>query len=324
MAEHYVAFWNVENLFDLEDSPDRPGYLQEQLASELVGWNEAVLSRKIEQLASLVFQMNGGRGPDLLGICEIENENVVRRLIAALEPLGRNYDVAHADTKDGRGIDCALVFDAGLYQKAETFSHFVLKRTATRDIFQVNLTTQAGRDLIAVVNHWPSRSGGEAQSAPYRMMVGETLAYFHKRMLEEKGRDVAVVVMGDFNDEPFDRSVTEYALSIRNAQRLLNATSVDYFLNLMWEVTGQGDATFYFGSQPNMLDQFWVARGIASDDKAFQLRPGSVRVERFAELVRPGDYPGARKFGRPAEAGFDRDGYSDHFPISLILDEADR
>ena len=322
MESHYVAFWNLENLFDRESSPDRPDYLQSQLAKELDGWTAVILNKKIKQLAKIIKQMQGGAGPDILGVCEIENENVVTKLINALSSLGRNYVIAHADTQDKRGIDCAVLYDQDKYAGGEIFNHFVRKRTATRDIFQVNLKTKLDRDLVIVCNHWPSRSGGQYQSEPYRMMVGETLAYFHKRILEELGNDTAIVAMGDFNDEPFDRSIREYAQASRDRQKIMNAKTVDYFYNLMWEATGDRRATYYFNSQPNMLDQFWVSKGILKNNTPFQISDNSVAVFAPSELVASGDYPRAKKFGRPSSPKtFDDDGFSDHFPIEMILEE---
>lgn len=109
MKTHYVAFWNVENLFDTVDSPVRPEWLQKKLAKELAGWDGAVLDRKIEQLSSIICRMNGGVGPDLLGVCEVENKPVLEKLVAGLASLGRNYEIAHHDTSDKRGIDVAFI-----------------------------------------------------------------------------------------------------------------------------------------------------------------------------------------------------------------------
>lgn len=323
MPDHFISFWNLENLFDVESSPTRPDWLQSRLAGELAGWTAQVLDKKLSQLAHIIKQMNGGAGPDILGVCEVENEVVLQKLVEKLDLPGRTYEVAHADTSDKRGIDVAFIVDSSLYQVGLQFQHFVQKRTATRDIFQVNTITSAGRHLVLVGNHWPSRSGGQYSSEPYRMMVGETLAYFHKRILEELGEDTAIVAMGDFNDEPFDRSVREYALAMRERQKIMNARSVDYFYNLMWEPTGERLASFYFGNQPNMLDQFWVSRGIVKTTGPFAVRPEDIDVFRPAELVAGGDYPNPRKFGRPSRSSsFDPDGFSDHFPIVMKLCEA--
>lgn len=324
MTDHAISFWNVENLFDVEDSPVRTEKLTRVLKGELEGWTEEVLEQKIAQLASIIQRMHDGHGPDILGVCEVENVRVLDRLVAALSPLGRDYAVAHAESNDRRGIDVAFIFDAGLYEKGPQFQHFVMRRTGTRDVFQVNFMTRAGRDLIVIGNHWPSRGGGQYESEPFRMAAGETLAYFHQRILEIRGRDVAIVAMGDFNDEPFDRSIREYALAIRNRTRIMNAHSVPYFLNLMWEEMGSRDASYYFGSIPNMLDQFFVSRGIVSKASPFAVLEGSVRVDAFEEMVASGDYPRPVRFGRPSrQSSFNRQGFSDHFPISMVLREAD-
>lgn len=92
----------------------------------------------------------------------------------------RRYQVVHADTGDRRGIDIAFLYDPGLFTAREDqrFQHVVMRRTATREIFQVNLRTAAGRSWAVFGNHWPSRSGGQHESAPYRAIAGETLAYF--------------------------------------------------------------------------------------------------------------------------------------------------
>ena len=79
-----------------------------------------------------------------------------------------------------------------------------MRRTATREIFQVNLQTHRGRTWAVFGNHWPSRSGGQMESAGYRAIAGETLAFFHERVLQVHGPATPVLAMGDFNDEPFD------------------------------------------------------------------------------------------------------------------------
>ncbi len=126
--------------------------------------------------------MNGSQGPDILGVCEVENAFVLQQLTARLNPQlnNRTYTVVHVDaTKDQRGIDTAFIYDDLKYSVDPNaiFSHWVMRRTGTRDITQVTFTTQAGNDLVALCNHWPSRSGGAYESRGYRMTAGETLSY---------------------------------------------------------------------------------------------------------------------------------------------------
>src|SRR4030042_2249658 len=98
MSEYFIAWWNLENLFDVWNSAARPPYLNDTLKSELQGWNEQVLAKKTSQLSQVIRQMNDGKGPDLLGVCEVENKPVVEGLVKALAPLKRKYKVAHHDT----------------------------------------------------------------------------------------------------------------------------------------------------------------------------------------------------------------------------------
>ena len=144
--EYFIAWWNLENLFDVANSTDRPEWLQKKLKSELVGWNNTVLNNKLKQLALIISQMNNNNGPDLLGVCEVENKTVLDKLVDALTFTGRNYAVVHSDTGDARGIDVAFIYDNDLFKKPankDIFSHVVVKRNATRDIVQVNFQTKS-------------------------------------------------------------------------------------------------------------------------------------------------------------------------------------
>jgi endonuclease/exonuclease/phosphatase family metal-dependent hydrolase len=321
MPSYYVAFWNVENLFDVDGSPRRPEWLQRALARELAGWNAEVLSKKIGQLARIIRQMNGGRGPDVLGVCEIENEHVLRQLIEVLALTTRDYDVAHADTSDERGIDVAFLFDRAIFEKREQFSQVILKRNATRDLFQVTLGIKAsGRELIVIGNHWPARSAGIYESEPYRILAAETLSYWHERIMDIKGADMPVLAMGDFNDEPFNRSLVDYALSTLQAAKVLNTRSPRFF-NLMWPLHGERLGTHYFENFANLLDQFLASRPLLEPGAPLRVDPESVRIEAFPEMVGRGDYPVPRRFGRPS-SGFDPTGFSDHYPIALTLHES--
>ena len=321
MSHYTIAFWNVENLFDVENSPHRPAWLQRHLAQELKGWNETVLTRKISQLAHLIQQLNNGLGPDVLGVCEIENRPVLERLVKALPVAGRDYQIVHADTADERGIDVAFIYDNQIFEKKEQFSQVILKRTATRDLFQVTLQLRhSGRELILIGNHWPSRLGGQFESEPYRMLAGETLAYWHERIIDIKGKDTAILAMGDFNDEPFSRSLVDYALSTYQRQKVMNAQTPRFY-NLMWPLLGARLGTHYYDNIAGILDQFLVSRGLLKAGAALSVDQPSVKIEQFPEMAATGSYPAPIRFGRPSE-GLNENGFSDHYPISVVLRES--
>lgn len=312
----FIAFWNLENLFDVETSTDRPDWLKSALHSELAGWTAQVLDTKLEQLTLGILAMNQGTGPDVLGVCEVENRAVLDKLVRKLNRAGRRYKVAHENSRDGRGIDVAVIYDGTLFSVTGRWSHWVMRRTGTRDLLQVNLKTRdaAADTLVLIVNHWPSRSGGEHASEPYRMLAGETLAYWHSRVWQELGRDAKIIAMGDFNDEPFNRSLTDYALADRERSKVLNARSAPRFLNLMLPLLA-AEGTYVFDGRKNMLDQFLVSRGLLTATGRFRLREGAVSI------LRPPGVTGAPvRFNRPSDkSGINPSGFSDHFAIGLTL-----
>lgn len=319
MSEYYVAWWNLENLFDVENSTQRPDWLKKRLKNELAGWDQTILDKKISQLSKIILKMNNNKGPDILGVCEVENEPVVKKLEASLSSLNRNYKIAHHDTSDERGIDVAFVYDNDKFLFERQFFHVILKRNATRDLFQVNFRTASGKDLILVGNHWPSRSGGELTTEPYRIIAAETLSYWHERILEEKGKDVAILVMGDFNDEPHSRSITQYALSTNSIMKVKNARSPTLY-NLMWPLMGKGLGTHYYDNLPNTLDQFMISKGFLKDNASIKVKPDSANIIRYQEMMSNDDYKVPVRFGRPSK-NLNLEGFSDHFPISLTLEE---
>ncbi|MEJ2600131.1 MAG: hypothetical protein P8Z00_17490, partial [Anaerolineales bacterium] len=244
MPNHFVAFWNLENLFAPEGFADREPWIAQRLASDLKGWTQELFDTKIDQLASIIRQMNGAQGPDILGVCEVENAFVLQQLTARLNGQlnSRNYAVVHVDsTRDHRGIDTAFIYDGLKYviDPNAIFSHFVMRRTGTRDITQVTFTTQGGNDLVALCNHWPSRSGGAYESRGYRMTAGETLSYWHQRIWEERESSIPIIAMGDFNDDPFDESLQYYARATRERGDVERAKTAVRFYNLAWRFLEQ-------------------------------------------------------------------------------------
>jgi predicted extracellular nuclease len=313
----FLAFWNVENLFDLETA-ERSEKLRKILGNNLKGWNEEVLGSKLQQLAMVIRSLNNGAGPDFLGVCEVENQRVLVKLVEQIAADGgRNYAIAHADTSDNRGIDVAFLYDPQIASvpPGAIFQHWIVKRFATREIFQVNFRVD-GKLLTLIGNHWPSRTAGQYESEPYRLTAAETLSYWLERIQEEHGKETPIVVMGDFNDEPFNRSLCEYALSVNDRQRVINGSN-PYLLNLMWPLLGAGKGSHMFEGQWNLLDQILVSRGIVNGKSGWHVA-GEAQIEAVSLMKYPRK-PGPRRFGlSPAER--DLEGFSDHYPVSVVLE----
>ncbi|MEH6628877.1 MAG: endonuclease/exonuclease/phosphatase family protein [Motiliproteus sp.] len=328
-TEYCFAWWNLENLFDVENVSYRPDWINTKIRSELKGWGPEQLNLKLKQLAQVIVAMNDGRGPDLLGVCEVESSQVLKRLISTLHLPNRQYEVVHADNNDKRGIDVAFIYDRTFFSveteidpdtgqsNDNVFHHVIQKRSATRDIVQVNFKTQQGRDFIVIGNHWPSRSGGELQSEPYRMMAGETLAYFMDRIKTLRG-EIPVFVMGDFNDEPFNRSMTKYALSMNNLKKVKSTRAKNpYLFNLMWPLMDGSLGSHSFNGIWGMLDQMLVNRAGLASQQLFTA-PGNAEI-----MVFPGMVKGNKviRHARPARSSYNPKGYSDHLPLLLTVTE---
>ena len=321
MTDINIAWWNIENLFDHENA-DREDELKSKLRSELRGWTAEVRDKKISQLASIIELMFDGDGPALLGVCEIENEVVLERLSNAIDIPGRNYSVVSHASDDIRGIDTSFIVDINELTVVSTDHHVVVKRNATRDLFWVRLSINAtGAEFVTIANHWPARSAGQYISEPFRMLAGETQAYIISRLLDIKQggvKKLPILSMGDFNDEPFNRSMQEYTLGTRDPGRVRYSRS-GHMLNLMWPLMqGQNPGTYIFGSDWNMLDQFLVSYGMLRKASPVRVNCDSVEVFKPDILKASGGEP--RRFSRPStRKGADLDGYSDHFPIIVKL-----
>lgn len=352
-----VAFWNLQNLFDTTAS---------EIATDLEftpeqGWTEEVVEAKIQNLADILRLLHGGAGPQLLGLCEVENVRLAERLIAA---AGRtDLRVAHLDSPDLRGIDCCLLYSTDVFKappKAAIRNHVLHLRYPTRDIFEVELELRdSGAKLLVLVNHWPSRSLGRLETEPLRIAVAERCgrvvdeylkftkdeflalpanAATRAALLAKWNRNV--LLMGDFNDEPYDRSVLDALLATRDIDRIEEDLAIParahkpaasgylarhaYLFNCMWPFVGRPDTGSFFhggsmtGGAPtntmNMLDQFMVSRGLLFGQQGLRLDPISVNVFREAPIA-----TGVKRRPKAFEIRT-RKGYSDHLPIECQIE----
>ena len=338
-----VAFWNLENLFAPEGYPAREPWIAKSMQKDLKGWSETLFKRKIAQLASIIVRMKDGAGPDVLGVCEVENRYALQALADHLNQLlpARNYQLVHVDSaRDQRGVDTAFLFDANQFtaKMDELFSHWVMRQTGTRDITQITFVAPSGKQLVMLANHWPSRSSSTGDGAEYssgfRATAGETLAYWHGRIREIKGDNTAVIALGDFNDEPFDRSVTIHAQGLRDKGDVTRTRSAKFY-NLSWEyltVMTQDrkgnqrllNGTLYFGSDASLFDQILISTGLLTGKSGWRMVDGSARIEAYPPMVSHRVGEGPIRFGLPAgdvAGNVNLDGYSDHFPVSVRIEE---
>jgi predicted extracellular nuclease len=308
--ELYVASWNVENLFDLKDDPNVK-YDEDYSPQSPKRWTKERLDIKLNQLAKIISKMNIGRGPDVLGLCEVENRKVVEMLVAKLAPLGRKYEIIHKDSPSDRGIDCALIYDSSVFSLADSKFHYI-EAERTRDIVEARLRRK-NADLFVFVNHWPSRLNDEwqreAAATVLRKRLDEILAADPK---------ADIVLVGDFNDEPDNTSIRDQLRAASSKENLPAGALFDSTAHL--QAAGKG--THVYNNEWNLLDHIIISAGLL-DDAAYRWKPDSSQRLEFDELF---FHPRGRgEIPRPNRTysgnDFHKSGFADHLAVVCVIEQ---
>ncbi|MBO6517306.1 MAG: endonuclease/exonuclease/phosphatase family protein [Bacteroidia bacterium] len=313
-ASLHIGFYNVENLFDTIDDPTT--FDGQFLSDSAYDWNTDKYTTKINNLATVITSMRDGRPPDFLGLCEVENRTVLEDLVKDEKLKKLNYNIAHIDSKDARGIDVAALYNPKALKLVELGVKSVdlsMYDERTRDILWVKMTSiQSEEVFYFLVNHWPSRRGGLAESEPKRRQAAKSLLELKDSLIKSDPK-ANLVIMGDFNDEPTNVSITEELGAVSAAEGISN-TQV---FNAMWALKESGKGTYCFRGNWNMLDQLMV-NGNLLNGKTWDYQPNSAEI-LDSKWLRQGEgkyegYPlrtfGGRKYLK---------GYSDHFAVSILL-----
>lgn len=321
----FVASWNVENLFDIYDDPLKND--DEFLPTSKKEWTEERYEKKLSNLARVIRAMNDGEGPDLLGMQEVENEKVANDLIKIFFK-DKNYKISHMEGPDDRGIDCALIFNAdkfeflgnigdtvSLYVSEDNLSESV-EKLKTRLILTTKLLFFQTQDTFyVIVNHWPSRRGGQQESEINRIAAAQTLKR-RVNLIFNETFNPKVIIVGDFNDEPTNVSIERYlgALPL-NAFEECNKMPKFNLYNLAYDKHKAGEGTLKHQDKWNLIDQI-IVNGSLLNPRISSIIYYYNTFEIFKPnfmVTQKGKYAGTPF---PTFAG-DRylGGYSDHFPV---------
>lgn len=308
--ECFVAFWNVENLFDTVDDPNVEGD-EEFTPAGPNKWTEERLAIKLTNLAKVISKMNGGKGPDVLGLAEIENRKVIELLIAKLQPLGRDFKIVHKDSPSGRGIDCGLIYDAKVFELASSKFHHV-DAEATRDILEAELK-RGGTSLFVFVNHWPARSHTES----FRVTAGKTLRTRIDQILAVDS-DADILAIGDFNDHPTDEGIKTALGTVAAASDAVGGK----LLNTSFSTTPDAtNGTYVYKNQWEIIDQVVLSPGLLKAP-GFRWKQGSSKPllltdDQLFDPSGPAIPRPNRSYSGPI---FHATGISDHMPVGTILE----
>ncbi len=312
--QYHIAFYNVENLFDLKDDPMT---LDDEFTPEgSKKWTRNRYSKKFEHLSRV---LSGIGNIQFMGLSEVENKKVVEDLIKLPPFIEQEFKVVHYDSPDKRGIDVAFVYNSGLFKVINTdtikveFPDDIEKDYTTRLILHVEGELNNGAVLHFFINHWPSRRGGAEKSQPKRLWVAAHLKRAVSEILD-KDMNANIIIMGDFNDEPNN-------LSISSVLGALPAHQVPAIPGLLYDLFDEYDqqekGSYRYKANWNMLDQI-VVSGSLLDTRKSSVTIEQPRIFQKSWMMyknsKHGETP-SRTYGGNRYFG----GYSDHLPVFATM-----
>ena len=336
---HTVAFYNFENLFDIIDDPET--YDEEWTPTGLQRWTIDKYQNKLSNLARVLAEIGSAENidsPTFIGGCEIENRGVLEDLVKQPKLIEKDYGIIHFDSPDKRGIDVALLYQKSKFQptsfmniplyiyKKESKTDKNLKlisEESSDDEIQVNKYNNRvytrdqllvtgfleGEDINIIVNHWPSRSGGEKKSSPFREAAGA----LNRKIIDSLQRanpNAKVITMGDLNDGAYNKSV-KIALGAKAKKSEVTKFGI---YNPFEEMAKNGMGTIAYRDAWDIFDQIMVSETlIQTDFSSFRYWKAGIYNKPFL-IQNSGQYKGYPLRHSNTEIGF-----SDHFPVYIYL-----
>ena len=291
-----IGFWNVENLFDLENDPNKR---DDEFA---IGGKKNVTSDiyelKIKRSVEVLTDLN----VDILGLCEVENISVLSDLNNSYK--GRDYKIIHFDSPDERGIDNALLYDQNKFSilASKPIENKLGGNDKTRDILYVK-GAFLDVTLHIFVNHWPSNYGGKERAIPKRKATAELLMKQIKT-IQKNDKLAEIVLIGDFNEDPIDDNV-----------KILEKLG---FINQMSPMMGvRNKGTYVYRGKDYFYDQIIISEGLNTNQGLHFLKDSVFILDKPKYRQQDGKYKhypfrfwaGNKLLG----------GYSDHLATKIVL-----
>lgn len=302
-----VAFYNVENIFDTENDPKTND--EDFTPTGKLEWTNDRYAVKLRRTAEAMKEMDTEM-PDVLGLCEIENRKVIEDLIAQPELKGYGYTIIHQDSPDERGIDVALIYKKAICSEVKTeYLRIEMAEDPnerTRDILHAELKV-GNENIHFFVNHWPSRSGGQAESEFKRIAAARTLRTKVDALKKENAK---IIIMGDFNDHPDNKSV----LDVLGASEF----SGSGLYNLAAAGHRAGEGSYWYKGSWGALDQFIVSPNLMEATQGWSTSATDFRFVKSPLLLFT-DSKGVARPNRTYVGDDYKAGYSDHLPIVMKL-----
>jgi len=312
-----LAFYNLENLFDTVN--DTLINDEQFLPEGSYAWTEDRYQEKLANMAYVISKLGtelSPTGASVVGVSEIENRKVLEDLVAHDLLKERNYKIVHYDSPDKRGIDVALLYQPGHFKVTDSQAIPLMiyrgeKRVYTRDMLHVEGLFD-GEPMHFIVNHWPSRRGGAAQSAPFRNEAAKTC----KKVLdslENLNPGTKLILMGDFNDDPVSPSVKSHLM----AKKEVEEVSKGGFYNPMESFYSKGIGSNAWRDTWSLFDQLILSEGFLNKSQSGYFYYQAHIYNKNFLRQKSGQYKGYPF--RTYSGGKYTGGYSDHFPVFVYL-----
>ncbi|MCZ2140708.1 MAG: endonuclease/exonuclease/phosphatase family protein [Bacteroidia bacterium] len=312
-----IAFYNQENLFDTIDDPHKND--NEFLPTSKKEWNTEKYLNKLQNMSKVISSINDNKAPDIIGMAEVENKEMAQALTSTELLKKHKYTVVHFESPDERSIDNALLFKSSQFKLISATPVPVIlsdfPNVNTRDILMVRLEQKKKpkSQVVVLVNHFPSRLGGEKKSEPKRWGAAQILRNVCDSLFANNPQE-NIVIMGDFNDEPTNSSMDSVLRAKASAYDLNNGN----LFNAMYEMKLNNEGSYLYRGHYEMLDQIILSSSITNCTGTMCYEKSSATVyKQDWMLEQEGKYKGSPK--RTYAGNKFLNGYSDHLPVYIYL-----
>lgn len=313
-----IAFYNFENLFDTINNANVND--EEYTPTGTQNWTAEKYKKKLANLSRVLNEIGTSdqqkESPVIIGGAEIENRGVLEDLVKQPLLINKDYGIVHYDSPDKRGIDVALLYQKKHFKPTSSINIPLIiydqtdktKRIYTRDQLLVTGLLD-GEEMHFIVNHWPSRSGGEQKSSPNREAAGR----LNRKIIDSLyniNPNAKIITMGDLNDGPYNKSVKVEL----GAKAKKEETKERGMYNPMEEMSNKGIGTLAYRDAWDLFDQMILSEPlIRKDYSSYRFWKAGVYNKPFLTQT-TGQYK-----GYPLRNSNGQVGFSDHFPVYLYL-----
>lgn len=311
-ALYSVAFYNLENLFDTTHDEGKNDY--EYLPDGANKWTEAKYQSKLKNMSEILSLLATDKlpaGPAVIGLSEVENRHVLEDLLRQPALSDRGYKIIHYDGEDKRGVECAFLYNPEFFHVNSTrllpyiYENDTVHKTRG---FLVADGQMAGERVVCIVNHWPSR----AAASPARERAGMQVRAI-KDSLQREDPNVKIIIMGDMNDDPMNKSMAVALGAKRDAR---DTGNTDLF-NPWWNTLKKGHGTLMYQGKWNLFDQIVFTGNFLNTDRTTLSYYKNEIFHRDFMFQDSGKYKGYPK--RTFAGGVWLNGYSDHLPTIVYF-----